>query len=63
VGAVEQMIAGARRDGVIRDDIDPTVLTTLIGQTAYAVARSQPASQELVDAYITVLMDGLKRTT
>lgn len=62
VGAVEQMIAGARRDGVIRADIDPTVLTTLIGQTAYAVARSQPAPQELVDAYITVLMDGLKRT-
>lgn len=60
VGSVEEMIAGARADGVIRTDLDPALTTTLIGQTAYAIARSQPRSQELVDAFITVLMDGLR---
>ena len=41
-------------------DIDAAVTATLIGQTAYAIARSQPASQELAGASITVLMDGLR---
>ncbi|WP_433418028.1 TetR/AcrR family transcriptional regulator [Microtetraspora malaysiensis] len=60
VQAVEQMIVGARRDGAIRADLDPALTTALIGQTAYAIARSQPVSQELADAFITVLMDGLR---
>ncbi|MEV0348364.1 TetR/AcrR family transcriptional regulator [Nonomuraea sp. NPDC050680] len=60
VGAVEEMIDGARRDGVVRTDIDPAIITTLIGQTALAVARAQPPSQELADAYLTVLLDGLR---
>lgn len=60
VRAVEEMIDGARRDGTVRTDIDPVVTTTLIGQTAFAVARAQPPSQELVDAYLTVLLDGLR---
>jgi AcrR family transcriptional regulator len=56
----QEMITAAQRDGVIRTDIDPAVTATLIGQTAYAIARSQPASQELAGAFITVLMDGLR---
>lgn len=60
VRSVEEMIAGARRDGAIRTDLDLTVTTTLIGQAAYAVARSRPPSQELTDAFITVVMDGLR---
>lgn len=59
VTVVREMIAGARADGTIRTDIDPVVTTTLIGETAYAIARSRPASRELADAYLTVLMDGL----
>jgi AcrR family transcriptional regulator len=58
--AVEDMIAGARADGAIRTDIDPAVTATLIGQTGYAIARTRPASPELADAFITVLMDGLR---
>lgn len=54
------MITGARADGTIRTDIDPAVTATLIGETAYAIARAQPASQELAGAFITVLMDGLR---
>ncbi len=60
VRVVQEMIAGAQRDGTVRTDLDPAVTTALIGRTAYAVARSQPASPELTDAYLTVLMDGLR---
>jgi AcrR family transcriptional regulator len=56
----QEMIKGARRDGKIRTDIEPSVATTLIGEAAYAIARTRPASQELVNAFITVLMDGLR---
>jgi hypothetical protein len=54
------MIAGARAEGAIRIDIDPAVTATLIGQSSYAIARTRPASRELADAFITVLMDGLR---
>jgi AcrR family transcriptional regulator len=60
VRAVQEMITGARADGAIRTDIDPAVATTLISETAHAIARSQPASRELAGAFITVLMDGLR---
>jgi AcrR family transcriptional regulator len=60
VATVEEMVDGARRDGAIRSDIDPAVLRTLIERTALAVARAQPLSQELADAYLTVLLDGLR---
>lgn len=60
---VADMIAGARLDGAIRTDIDLATTTTLIGETAYAIARTRPASQHLVDAFLTVLMDGLRPPT
>lgn len=60
VQSVQQMIARARADRTIRDDIDPAVTTTLISQTTYAIARAQSGTQELADAFITVLMDGLR---
>lgn len=59
VRAVDEMLAGARRDGAVRGDIEPAVLTTLIGETAFAVARAG-ASPQHIDAYLTVLMDGLR---
>ena len=58
--AVEDMIAGARQDGMIRTDLEPAVVTTLIIQTAHAIARARSWSQELTDAYLTVLLDGLR---
>jgi AcrR family transcriptional regulator len=60
VRVVQDMITTARREGAVRTDLDPATVTTLIGQTAYAVARSRPASPELTDTYLTVLMDGLR---
>ncbi|WP_460351327.1 TetR/AcrR family transcriptional regulator [Actinoallomurus acanthiterrae] len=60
VRVVEEMADGARRDGAIRTDLDPALTTVLIGRTAYAIARTRPASHELTDAFITVLMDGLR---
>jgi AcrR family transcriptional regulator len=57
VGAVEDMIAAARRDGAIRADLSPGVIATLIGETAFAIARS---SSDLATAYLTVIMDGLR---
>ncbi|MER6576335.1 helix-turn-helix domain-containing protein [Nonomuraea sp. NPDC001023] len=60
--AVEEMIEGARREGTIRTDLDPAVVTALLGRTALAVARAQPPSQALADAYLTVLLDGLRPT-
>jgi AcrR family transcriptional regulator len=59
VQAVEKMVAGARRDGAVRTDIKPAVLTTLIGETAFAMARAG-ASRQHIDAYLMVLMDGLR---
>ncbi|MET8027787.1 TetR/AcrR family transcriptional regulator [Streptomyces avermitilis] len=63
VRVVEEMIEGARRDGAVRSDLDPAVTTTLIGQTALAVARTQPPSPDLIDAYLIVLLDGLSPRT
>lgn len=60
VRAVENMITGAHRDGTIRTDLDPTVIAVLIGESAFAIARSSTASGELAAAYITVMMDGLR---
>jgi AcrR family transcriptional regulator len=60
VAAVEEMVDGARRDGAIRTDLDPAILRNLVEQTAVAVARAQPPSQDLADAYLTVLLDGLR---
>ncbi|MER5866707.1 TetR/AcrR family transcriptional regulator [Kitasatospora sp. NPDC002040] len=60
VGAVEEMIGGARRDGEVRADLDPAVISALIGATALAVARAEPSSPDLVHAYLTVLLDGLR---
>lgn len=60
VRAVENMITEARRDGTIRTDLDPTVIAVLIGESAFAIARSSTVSGELADAYISVMMDGLR---
>ncbi|MBF9131853.1 TetR/AcrR family transcriptional regulator [Plantactinospora sp. S1510] len=60
VRAVEDMIAAARRDGVVRADLEPEVIAVLIGESAFAIARSSTTSGELADAYITVMMDGLR---
>jgi AcrR family transcriptional regulator len=62
VAAVQEMTDGARRDGAIRTDIDPALIRTLIEHTAPAIARAQPPSQDLTDAYLTVLLDGLRPT-
>ncbi|MFF8600371.1 TetR/AcrR family transcriptional regulator [Streptomyces sp. NPDC015232] len=60
--AVEELIERGRRAGVVRADLDARLLTTLVGQTAYAVARTGAATggRELADGYLTVLMDGLR---
>jgi AcrR family transcriptional regulator len=55
--AVREMIVSAQRAGTIRTDLEPDILTDLIGQTAFAIARSDGS---LADAYLTVLMDGLR---
>jgi AcrR family transcriptional regulator len=49
----------AREAGAIRTDLDPAVTTTMLGETAYAIARSSETSKELADAFVTVVMDGL----
>jgi AcrR family transcriptional regulator len=60
VQAVEDMLAGARRDGTVRTDLDPAVVAVLIGESAHAIARVSRDSGDLAAAYITVLMDGLR---
>jgi AcrR family transcriptional regulator len=60
VRTVENMITEARRDGAFRTDLAPGVIATLIGETAFAIARSSAASDELAAAYLTVIMDGLR---
>jgi AcrR family transcriptional regulator len=60
VQAVREMVEGAQRDGALRTDLDPGLTTTLIGETALAIARIRPPSPRLTDAYFTVLLDGLR---
>ncbi|MFI0445012.1 TetR/AcrR family transcriptional regulator [Actinomadura sp. 6N118] len=60
VHAVEEMLDRARQDGAIRTDLDPALTTVLVGQATYGIARSEAASPQLADAFITVLMDGLR---
>lgn len=60
VRAVEDMIAGARRDGAVRSDLDPAVIAAVIGESAFAIARASATSGNLAAAYITVMMDGLR---
>ncbi|MEV4295645.1 TetR/AcrR family transcriptional regulator [Microbispora rosea] len=60
VEVVEEMLAGARRDGVLRTDIDLATTTALIGRLAFAVARARPGQPQLAEAFITVVMDGLR---
>ncbi|HEX6681364.1 MAG TPA: TetR/AcrR family transcriptional regulator [Candidatus Limnocylindrales bacterium] len=60
VRSVEEMVARARRDGAIRTDLDPAVVTILIGESAFAIAKASPGSGDLPAAFITVLMDGLR---
>ncbi|MEV6964534.1 TetR/AcrR family transcriptional regulator [Hamadaea sp. NPDC051192] len=61
VTAVEKMLTAAQRDGRVRDDVPLGVLTAVIGESAYAVARS--GSPEHIDAFLTVLLDGLRPST
>lgn len=60
VAVVHEMLDGARRDGEIRTDLDQAAVTLLIGETAFAIARSGPLSPELTHAYLSVLFDGLR---
>lgn len=63
VAAVEKMIAGARHEGAIRSDLDPAVLGPLVASTTHGISRTRPLSQDLVEAYLTVLLDGLRPTS
>ncbi|WP_162958514.1 TetR/AcrR family transcriptional regulator [Nocardia yunnanensis] len=54
------LVTGAQRAGTVRTDLDADALTAMIGETAFAVARSAGTSPRLTDTFLTVLMDGLK---
>jgi AcrR family transcriptional regulator len=55
------MVVQARASGAIRTDLDPAVTVKMIGECTYAIARAHATSPpELPDAYVTVLMDGLR---
>jgi Transcriptional regulator len=56
---VKKMLAKARRTGTVRGDIRPAILGALIAETAFSLARAG-ASRQHIDAYLTVLMDGLR---
>lgn len=58
--AALDLISRARDNGTIRTDIDATIAAVLIGEATYAIARSESASPELFDSYVSVLMDGLR---
>jgi AcrR family transcriptional regulator len=55
-----EMVNRARDAGAIRTDIDPSMTMVLIRDMTYAIARSPAASPRLAEAYVSVLMDGLR---
>jgi len=58
--AFRALVAHTRDAGGMRTDIDIDVATTLLGEMAYAIARSDAASRQLADGFVTVVMDGLR---
>jgi AcrR family transcriptional regulator len=58
--ALVDVVHRARETGAIRTDIDPGVVTVILGEAAYAIARSSEASPDLATSFITVVMDGLR---
>ncbi|WP_214415069.1 TetR/AcrR family transcriptional regulator [Sphaerisporangium fuscum] len=54
------LIRRAREAGAIRSDIDPGILPLVLGETTYAIARSNGASSDLASSFVTVIMDGLR---
>ncbi|WP_327139194.1 TetR/AcrR family transcriptional regulator [Nocardia sp. NBC_01327] len=59
VRIVGAMIDGAQRAGTVRTDFALGTITTMIGEAAFAIARSAATNPGLTDTFITVLMDGL----
>jgi AcrR family transcriptional regulator len=55
-----EIVNRARDSGAIRTDIDPSMTMVLISDMTYAIARSPSASPQLAEAYVSVLMDGLR---
>jgi AcrR family transcriptional regulator len=60
VRVVDAMLDEARGQGAIRSDIDPALVTRLVGETAFAIAKASSGTPELAEAYLEVLMDGLR---
>ncbi|HUR07445.1 MAG TPA: helix-turn-helix domain-containing protein [Nonomuraea sp.] len=58
--ALLDMIDRARAAGVIRTDVDPAVVTVMLGEVIYTIARSDEASRGLAGSFVTVVMDGLR---
>ncbi|WP_433112267.1 TetR/AcrR family transcriptional regulator [Micromonospora sp. CA-246542] len=54
------LITRARDEGVIRTDLDVAVVAVLINELTYAIARSASASRSLSEAYLAVILDGLR---
>lgn len=54
------LIGRAREAGAIRTDLDPAITTAMLGEAAYAIARSNETSPELAAGFVTVMMDGLR---
>lgn len=58
--AFRELVAHTQEAGAVRTDIDSAVATTLLGEMAYSIARSDAASPQLADGFLTVIMDGLR---
>ncbi|WP_158674598.1 TetR/AcrR family transcriptional regulator [Streptomyces hoynatensis] len=58
------LVARAREQGAIRTDIAAEAVMTMVGEATSAVARAGadagPAAQTLYEAFLTVLLDGLR---
>lgn len=60
VEVVSAMVERARGQGTIRDDIDPATIATLVGESAFAIAKASNKDPKLADAFVTILLDGLR---
>jgi AcrR family transcriptional regulator len=58
--ALSSTVIRVRDYGVLRTDIDPIIIAKILDETAYSIAASKTPSHELLESYVTIVLDGIE---